>query len=287
MTLVRQIVRRAASASQRSLLALTLEHGPWYLLQLTLAVLLVGPIVSLGLYALARSWFYPQLLPLEWTLQPLMRQLSSPATSAALSSSLLTASSATLLALLLGIPAARVLGLRRFRGRDLVLLILFLPNVVPPLAIGMGLNILFLRLGLAGSTLGVVLVHLVPVLPYAIFALLGVFERYDESYELQARTLGANPLQVWLWVMLPLAGPGIAVAALFAFLVSWSQYILTLLIGGGQVMTLPLLLFSAVSGGNPTTIAVLALLFAAPPLVAIALAARALSSGAATVGQQY
>jgi putative spermidine/putrescine transport system permease protein len=151
----------------------------------------------------------------------------------------------------------------------------------------MGLNILFLRLGLAGSPLGVVLVHLVPVLPYAIFALVGVFARYDEGYEQQARSLGAGPLYALWHVTLPLAGPGIVVAALFAFLVSWSQYVLTLLIGGGRVSTLPMLLFAAVAGGNPASIAALALIFAAPPLVAIGLAARALGDRAAAVGQQY
>ncbi len=262
-----------------------LEHAPWQILRLSLIVLLLGPIVALALYALSTRWFYPQLMPAEWTLAPLLRQLSNPRTQEALTSSMLTASLVTLLSLMLGIPAARVLGLRRFRGRGLVLLILFLPNVLPPLAIGMGLNVLFLRLNLAGSLLGVVLVHLVPVLPYTIFALLGVFERYDEGFEQQARTLGASFAQIWLRVSMPLLGPGIAVAALFAFLVSWSQYILTLLIGGGQIITLPMLLFAAVSGGNPTTIAVLALLFAIPPLLAIGLAARVLGQEQHVIAQ--
>lgn len=258
-----------------------------YVLRSTFYVLLVGPIATLALYALSTRWFFPQVLPAEWTFAPLLRQLGDPRTQASVGASLLTAGITTILALLIGLPAARVLGLRRFRGRSLVLLILFLPNVVPPLAIGMGLNVLFLRLGLAGSVGGVVLVHLVPVVPYTIFALLGVFARYDEGYELQARTLGASPLHVWLRVALPLLGPGLAVAALFAFLVSWSQYVLTLLIGGGRVITLPILLFASVAGGNPTSIAGLALLFAAPPVLAIALAARTLSAGATEVAQQY
>jgi putative spermidine/putrescine transport system permease protein len=255
--------------------------------RLALYCLLVGPIPELVLYALSTRWFFPQLLPAEWSVAPLLRQLGSLQTQEALAASLLTAGATTALALPLALPAARVLGLRRFPGRGLALLVLFLPSVVPPLAIGMGLNVLFLRLGLAGSVAGVVLSHLVPVLPYAIFALLGVFARYDEGYELQARTLGASAAQVWLRVALPLLGPGLAVAALFAFLVSWSQYVLTLLIGGGRVITLPVLLFAAVSGGNPTSIAGLALLFAAPPVVAIALAARALGAGSAEIGQQY
>ena len=254
------------------------------LIRMLLGIVLLGPILALTLSASSTHWFFPQLVPGEWTLAPLLRQLGDPRTHAALGASLLTAGAATTLALLLGLPAARALGLRTFRGRTLALLILFLPSVVPPLAVGMGLNVLLLRLGLAGSIAGVVLVHLVPVVPYAILALLGVFARYDEGYELQARTLGANPCQVWLRVALPLLWPGLAVAALFAFLVSWSQYVLTLLVGGGQVITLPILLFAAVSGGNPTSIAGLALLFAAPPVIAIALAARALAAGVATAG---
>jgi putative spermidine/putrescine transport system permease protein len=256
-------------------------------LRIALLIFFLGPVAALLLYAGSLRWFYPDLLPREWTLQPFMRQIGNPRTRDAIMASLTIAGITTLLALLIGLPAARTLGLRRFRGRGLVLLVLFLPNVVPPVATGMGLNILFLRLGLSGSYLGVIMVHLIPVLPYAVFALLGVFARYDEGYEQQARTLGAGwPTVIWR-VMLPLAGPGIAVAALFAFLVSWSQYVLTLLIGGGRVITLPLLLFAAVAGGNPASIAVLALLFAAPPLIAIALAARTLTDRDRIVAQQY
>lgn len=287
MILSRRRFYRIGTALQRPLLALLQNHAPWYLLGALLTLLFIAPVVVLLLAAFSTQWFFPQLLPSSWTLTPLLRQLTNPRTQAALGASLQIAGVVTALALLIGLPAARVLGLRRFWGRELVLIILFLPNLVPPLAIGMGLNIVWLRLGLAGSAGGVILVHLVPVLPYTIFALLGVFERYDEGYELQARTLGAGPLAVLWRVTLPLAGPGIAVAALFAFLVSWSQYLLTLLIGGGRVITLPLLLFAAVAGGNPTSIAVLALLFALPPLLAILLAARVLGTGSVQIGQQY
>ncbi|NJM05745.1 ABC transporter permease subunit [Candidatus Gracilibacteria bacterium] len=258
-----------------------------FVLRCTVYAVLLGPILALSLYALSTRWFFPQLIPREWTAEPLLRLVSAPQTQAALARSLLIAGMVTLFALLLGLPAARVLGMRHFRGRRLALLVLFLPNVLPPLAIGMGLNVLFLRLGLTGSVSGVVLAHMVPVLPYAIFALLGVFARYDEGYELQARTLGISPTHVLLRVTLPLLAPGLAIAALFAFLVSWSQYVLTLLIGGGQVITLPVLLFAAVSGGNPTSIAGLAMLFAIPPVLVISLTLRSLSAGAAQIGQHY
>ena len=151
----------------------------------------------------------------------------------------------------------------------------------------MGLNILFLRLGLAGSVFGVVLSHLVPTLPYTIFTLSGVFARYDENFEYQALVLGANPVRIFFSVTLRLVLPGLVIAGLFAFLISWSQYLLTLLIGGGQVLTLPMLLFSAVSGGNPATIAALSLLFVTPPVLVIAATARYLDQHGDTIREQY
>ena len=62
-------------------------------------------------------------------------------------------------------------------------LLLFLPTIVPPLAIGMGLNIFFLQIGLAGSVHGVILAHLIPTMPFTVFTLSAVFARYDENYE--------------------------------------------------------------------------------------------------------
>ena len=169
--------------------------------------------------------------------------------------------------------------LSRFRRGQLAWLILYLPTVVPPLAIGMGLNILFLQIGLAGTIPGIVLAHLVPALPYVTFTLAGAFARYDENFEFQAWVLGAGAWRTLLTVTLRLMAPSLAVAALFAFLISWSQYLLTLLIGSGRIITLPVLLFSAASGGNPVTIAALALVFLAPPVLVILATARQLHSG--------
>jgi putative spermidine/putrescine transport system permease protein len=250
-------------------------------------VLLLTPIVVFALYAFSTQWFYPQIIPNTWTLEPLARQLTDPHVQDALLQSVWIAVVVTGLSLLIAYPAARALGTREFAGKGLVIMFLFLPTIVPPVAIGMGLNIVMLRAGLAGTGAAVILVHLIPVLPYTVFVLAGVFARYDENYEHQATALGASRTRVLLHVTLPLVWPGLAVAALFAFLISWSQYLLTLLVGSGQVITLPLLLFSAVSGGNPSTIAVLSLLFAVPPFIAIALTARYLSRSQLEEGAQY
>ncbi len=240
-----------------------------FLPRILLYPLLAAPLGVFILYAFSQGWFFPAPFPETWTSAPFARVLSDPRTLSSLRDSLLIAFAVSLLSLVIGYPAARALGLRQFRGRQLAWMLLYLPTVVPPLAIGMGLNILFLQIGLAGTIPGIVLAHLVPTLPYVVFTLAGAFARYDEAYEFQAWVLGASASRTLFTVTLPMLAPSLAVAALFAFLISWSQYLLTLLIGSGRVITLPVLLFSAASGGNPVTIAALALVFLAPPALVI------------------
>lgn len=258
-----------------------------YLLRFLLYLILAAPLLLFIAYAFSTRWFFPDPFPTEWTATTFQRAIYDSRTFSSISQGLIISVLVSACSLLLGFPAARVLGLRNFRGRQLVWLFFFLPTVIPPLAVGMGLNILFLRVGLAGTIAGVVLAHLVPTLPYTIFTLSSAFARFDENYEFQALALGASPWRVFHKITLRMMSPSLVVAALFAFLISWSQYLLTLLIGGGQVITLPILLFSAASGGNPSTIATLSLLFIAPPVLVIALSARQLNHHGIEIREQY
>jgi putative spermidine/putrescine transport system permease protein len=256
-------------------------------LRFVLYFLLAAPLVLFVVYAFSTRWFFPQPFPAEWTTEAFLRSINDPRLLTGLRDSLMIAFVVSVLSLIVGFPAARVLGLRQFRGRQIAWLVLFLPTIVPPLAIGMGLNILFLQIGLAGSLEGVVLAHLIPTLPYVIFTLAGAYARYDENYELQSLVLGASPGRTFLTVTLMLIAPSVIVAALFAFLISWSQYLLTLLIGSGRIITLPILLFSAASGGNPVTIAAISLIFLAPPVLVIAATARQLNQQGGELREQF
>ena len=258
-----------------------------YPLRAVLYLILIAPLLLFAAYAFSTRWFFPQPFPVEWTTVTFQRAIHDSRTLSSMAEGIWIAILVSVLSLMLALPAARVLGLRKFRGRQLAWLLLFLPTIIPPLAIGMGLNILFLRIGLAGTIAGVVLAHIIPTLPYTIFTLSSAFARFDENYEFQALALGASPWQIFLKVTLRMMTPSLVVAILFAFLISWSQYLLTLLIGGGQIITLPILLFSAASGGNPSTIATLSLLFVAPPVLVIAFTARSLSQHGNEIREQY
>ena len=102
----------------------------------------------------------------------------------------------------------------------------------------------------------------------------GIFANYNPDFEHQARTLGANKFKTFYLITLPAIAPGMVVAALFAFLVSWSQYLLTFLIGAGKIMTLPLLVFSTASSGNPALTAALSIVFIFPTILILFFASK-------------
>ncbi|MFC4494680.1 ABC transporter permease [Streptomyces ovatisporus] len=240
-----------------------------------LVLWVVAPLLPLLAWAFTRRWVYPGLLPQEWSLgawtdaaDPQRGVLAALGTSLGLA--LFTAATATVL----GVLAARGLALHAPPAAPLLRLLLLAPVLVPPFALAVGVQEIFIRLGLSDQALGVALVHLVPALPYTVLTLVGAHATYDVRMEQAARTLGASRTAVVRHVVLPALAPALLAAATLAFLVSWGEYLMTVLVGGGVVTTLPLLLFSTASGsGNQALTAVLGVLVVAPPVLLFGVAA--------------
>ena len=234
---------------------------------------LVLPLVPLGIWSFARGWRFPDILPQEWTLNAWSYALSDRSgLPAAFGSSLAVAAIVTLISLLIGLPAGRALGLHQFRGKRAAEMIILAPIIVPGIAVALGLHSVFLLLGLTGTISGVILV------------ISGIFANFNPSFEAQARSLGASPLQVLWHVTLPAILPGVVVASLFTFLVSWSQYALTLMIGSGRVVTLPLLLFNFAAAGRNDLTGAIAMIYILPGLAVLVLAARYIKGRSAALG---
>jgi putative spermidine/putrescine transport system permease protein len=243
-----------------------------------LALWLVLPLLPLVIWSFARGWRFPDILPPAWSLQAWDHALS-PRSGVidSLGQTAVIAALATGLSILVGVPAGRALGLYRFRGRALVELALLAPVIVPGIAVGMGLHRVFLQLGLTGTLTGVVLAHLIPTLPYMTLVMTAVFSSHDLDVERQARSLGASPWQAFRHVTLPAILPGIVVGGLFAFLVSWSQYVLTLMIGGGRIVTLPMLLFSFAGAGRNDLVGAIAVIYVLPGVLILIVTVRRLT----------
>jgi putative spermidine/putrescine transport system permease protein len=262
----------------------TMQIVYWLAAALLLAALL-APFAPLALWSFSQRWLFPSLLPSEWGLRA-WRYLLSPGAQLgrAVTTSLGIGAAVSFLGLLAGIPAGRVLGLYNFRGKRLVQFLILAPAVVPGFAAAMGIHVTFIRYGLADTLIGVVLVQLIPVLPYTVLILSGIFSSYNLEAEEGARTLGANPWQVFRYVTLPSILPGVIAAGLFAFMISWGQYLLTLLIGGGRVLTLPILLLNFANSGDYHLASALSLILILPAALILWLTSRFLTRQSTAFG---
>ena len=242
------------------------------------------PFIVLILWSFSARWFYPQLWPEQWGLRAwqYIFGVAGSQIITGLGQSILVALATAVISIVIGVPAGRALGLYNFRGKDLISVMLMLPVIVPPLCVAMGLHLWFIKLGLAETFIGVVLVHLTFCLPYSVFVMWGVFSNYNPEYEHQARSLGATTWQIISRVMLPMTLPGIIVAGLFSFLLSWSQYLSTLIIGGGRITTLPILLFALIGSGDRPVAAAVSIVFVAPAFLALLFSARYLGGKSIT-----
>ena len=256
----------------------------WVILGAMAALILV-PLVPLLVWSIAFRWVFPSVMPTEWSLRAWLYIISPEAkVFEAFKNSVLLAVIVTSVSILIGIPAGRALGLYKFRGKRFVQFLILAPALVPGLAVVMGIQIVFIRYGLADTFLGVALVHLIPITPYMTSVLASVFANYDVEFEEQAQVLGAGPVRRFFLITLPSIAPGIAIGALFAFLISWSQYIQTLMIGGGTVVTLPLLVFSYAGSGDYGIASALSLVFVAPSIIILILTSRYLGGGSSGLG---
>ncbi len=252
-------------------------HGMSRLLMLLLlGIWTTVPLGVLALQSVARPWFFPDLLP-----DALTASAWSGLVTGDLRAALLRSLGIAIAVGVIAAPVAATIGraISRLRGWHLHLAtaLAFLPVAAPPIALAAGLQVVMLRAGLGGTVPGVLLSHLVPAAGYLTLYFLGVFRVYDDRVEEAAQTLGASRWQVIVRVRLALLRRPLAEAAVLGFLVSWSQYALTLVLGGGAVLTLPLLVQALVRAGQDQEAAVGALVLIVPPTLAVAalgLAAR-------------
>ncbi len=248
-------------------------------------VSMIGPLLPQFVWPFAKSWFFPDLIPSAWSVRA-WQYIGNPNNQVleAVWNSLVIAVIVMFISVILGVPAGRALGMYRFRGKGIVELFILAPSIIPGLAVTMGIQVVFIKMGLADTMIGVVLVHLIPTIPYMTISMSGVFANYDPDFEEQAKSLGASPAKTFFLITLPAVFPGIVTGAMFAFLISWGQYLLTVLIGGGRVITLPLLLFSFAGSRDNALTSALSIIFLLPAIVILVFTSKFLSGKSSGMG---
>ncbi|WP_238705163.1 ABC transporter permease [Parasedimentitalea marina] len=227
---------------------------------LLIAGFILGPFIPLVIQSFAFRWAWPDMLPGTWWLEQRENTLMPLAWDYVISpysrvweatlNTMFIGTVVTVICLAICLPAARVLSRETFPGKPAFEFFLSMPLIVPEAAIGIALLMIFIHIGLAGTYTGIIIVHLIPTIPYMIRMLTAVYQGLGRDFEEQAMILGANRWQVMWQVTLPMLLPGVVAGALFTFLVSTNIFLLTFFLGQGKIVTLPTLLFSKISGGT-------------------------------------
>ncbi|SFT13306.1 ABC transporter permease [Paenibacillus sp. BC26] len=252
------------------------NHGNgYYAVLLTIMILLfLLPLLPLLAWSFAQQWRFPDLVPTASLRAWHYVFAAHSQVRGALFHSLGLAIATSLLTQVVAYPAARALGLYVKRWNKTIRFMLIAPILIPGISIATGVHVLFLWLGLSDQWLGVLLSHLIPAIPYSIYVLYGFYAGYDIAYEKQLHVLGANRLQAFKLIELPLLLPALSVSVLFSFLISWSQYLFTVFIGGGSLITVPMLLFSALSSGDYSLMGALCMIVVLPALLLVIFSSR-------------
>jgi molybdate transport system permease protein len=209
------------------------------------------------------------LLRTPWTSLP--RILEEGTVLEALRLSLVCATAATVVSLLVGVPLAWVLARARFRGLSLVRALVTLPLVLPPVVGGVALLLAFGRLGVVGryldlwfgftlpfTTLGVIVAAAFVAMPFLVVTVEGAFRSLDGGYEEAAATLGASRFTTFRRVTLPLVGPSLVAGSVLCWARALGEFGATITFAGnfpGRTQTMPLAVYLAMETDPDAAIA--------------------------------
>lgn len=223
-------------ARKTSSVALNERLGPYQKLYLLLvAGFILGPFIPLIIQSFAFRWAWPDLLPGTWWLEQREKSILPLAWDYVISpysqvweatlNTIYIGCVVTVICLIICLPAARVLARERFKGKPAFEFFLSMPLIVPEAAIGIALLMIFIHIGLAGSYTGIIIVHLIPTIPYMIRMLTAVYQGLGRDFEEQAMILGASRWQILRLVTLPMLLPGV-VAGGAVYVSGLDQYFL-------------------------------------------------------------
>ena len=251
-----------------------------------LVLLVVSPALLFFLWMLSLSLKYeidngaypPIFIPTRIAWQNYAVVFSSNNFLLYLWNSVVVTGGATLLALLVGVPAGY--GIARMQATRSAMVIM-VARMTPGLSFLIPLFLIFQTLGLLGTLVPQIIIHLVVTVPIVIWIMIGYFETTPIELEEAAMIDGAGRLDVFLKVTLPIARPGIVVSAILAVIFSWNNFVFGVVLAGRETRTLPvavynMLSFEQVSWGP---LAAAALVVTLPVLVLTVLAQRQIVAG--------
>lgn len=214
-------------------------------------LIILLPLLVIFLLAVGQQWQYPKLLPGQLSWHVYWRQLTqNQELLQALGASLQLALGTIALTLVIAYPTAIALAYYDFPGRSLINVLVYLPLIIPSIALLTNVDFMMIKFGLTGTFLGVISVHTLFCLPYAIKLLMDNLALVKQKYEVVGQNLGAKGWQIFIHITLPLSKRGVQGALMMTYIVSMTQYLATLLVGSGNYLTLSVRMFPFTQTGK-------------------------------------
>ena len=219
--------------------------------------------------------FPPDGFTLHWYAQYFTDQDWIDSTVFSLEVAVLTALVATVVGTLVSLALVR----GRLPGRSVIELLVMGPVIVPNIALAIAMFLVFDRLRLVGTIFGFVAAHTALAMPFVVFTVLAALYRFDADLELAALSCGASRIAAFRHVTLPLIAPGVVSAAVFAFIISFDEPVISFFISDLDRKSLPRKMFEDIDFNISPTLAAVATMLSALTVLAL-LAAHLLRSRA-------
>lgn len=192
-----------------------------------LALWTLAPIYLIALSAFSTkagvSAWPKSLLPTNFSTDTMQFFINSKGVLQSVGNSVVVALLTIAASLLLGAPGGYALARFRFKGKQTIQLSFLISKMFPTAILSVPLAVTFLQLGLYDTVWGVALIHTAMALPFVILLTAGIFVGVPRDLEEAAQTLGCTRMQAFVRVVLPLALPALAAAAIFTFVISWNE----------------------------------------------------------------
>jgi putative spermidine/putrescine transport system permease protein len=212
-------------------------------------IFLIGILISVVVDSLGTSWF-TNWLPQSFTTSWYTSAWDTFGMTHIIGVTLLVAVAVIIVSVVVGVPAAYMLARRNFPFKKAVTLLFLLPVLMPPITYGIPLATVMYNVGLGRTLTAVILVNLVPSIPFVIMTMTPFIEQINPAIENAARMSGANMRQVFTKILFPLLVPGVLAASILVLVRTVGMFDLTFLVSGPDSDTLVVAIYRAMTAAG-------------------------------------
>ena len=219
-----------------------------------LVLLIIIPIISIFIQSLIVRYNYTSLVPEVIGIGNFKKFFTTNYIKILLSSVMMSIISA-IITIIISIPVANILPNIKMKYRTTLYVMLLAPILVPQFVYFYGIQNVFAKIGITNTYLGVILSHVIIMMPYAIINISNDILLYGKKYEEVAFVMGASDYRLYKDIILPLIKGTLINTFALLFIISFSQYFITLIIGGGVIKTYATYIFPLILGNDRNGVA--------------------------------